>query len=371
MLTLISLLLLAVSSLSAEAARTSDPFYVIAHMANSQASLDWAVREGANGVELDLKFDEDANPTVFEHGGVCDCSCPHPSAHHICEGALNNKCSGSDASNEATQHLRHLAGLPGIALVNIDSKVNEKWGKRLRTAGEKVVALVEDNLFAKGYRGHVLIAVPSIKSFEFLHAAALAASSKPNRARYYFTFDDEKNNYSDVAAMLSRIAANRVFGAGITSCWVGDFTQGLRQAVSGVRNRQVGMSYIWTLDKESSFESHIELGVQGILTNRPRLLKSMALAKGLRLATPSDVIPSSSAVVESPNKCDCDYKKGGCTISFPAPLGKACKCSMKFAWTCGGSVVDCNNRSHGKCSTPDATVEACRLGGGDCDGYNN
>ena len=56
-------------------------------------------------------------------------------------------------------------------------------------------------------------------------------------------------------------------------------------------------------------------------------------------------------------------------MSKPAPKGKACKCSYKGAWTCGGSVTTCKDPSFLKCIDPDKSAEACVLGGGDCGGY--
>jgi hypothetical protein len=91
---------------------------------------------------------------------------------------------------------------------------------------------------------------------------------------------------------------------------------------------------------------------------------------GLNMAKPSDstCIPVSAVFIPSPDKCDCNYHKGGCTISWPPTSGKACKCKYKGFWTCGGSLVFCDY-SHEKCANPDESEEACRLGKGDCGGY--
>lgn len=357
--------MLALSAQLTKAAKTRDPFYIISHMANSRASLDWSVREGANAIEVDIQFDKHGNPYEFEHRGVCDCRCTV--SNHICQ-VLRKKCSGRDAKNNAAEHLRHLARLSGVALVIMDGKVDAKWGGRLRTAGQRIVDLLERNLFAHGYRGKVVISAGKINCFDYVYSAALAAGRTGNSHRYYFSFDQESNNYKDVAAMLSRFTQRRVFGTGITSCMPGNYETGIRQAVRGVGSGQVGMSYIWTLDKESSMRSYIDMGVHGIITNRPRLLRNLAQSMGLRLATPQNDIPVARSFVPSPHKCDCDYHKGGCTISFPPPQGRACRCKYKGAWTCGGSVVNCNKSSN-TCRNPDASRDACRLGGGDCGGY--
>ena len=67
--------------------------------------------------------------------------------------------------------------------------------------------------------------------------------------------------------------------------------------------------------------------------------------------------------------CDCDYHRGGCTISQVPPKNTACYCSYKGFWTCGGSITKCKNFDSGYCSNPDSSIHTCRLGGGDCGGY--
>ncbi len=68
------------------------------------------------------------------------------------------------------------------------------------------------------------------------------------------------------------------------------------------------------------------------------------------------------------NDCDCDYSSGGCKISTVAPRYYACKCSYKGAWTCGGSVVNCDP-ANALCREPTNSHASCNLGGGDCGGY--
>ncbi|CAF1207029.1 unnamed protein product [Adineta steineri] len=107
-------------------------------------------------------------------------------------------------------------------------------------------------------------------------------------------------------------------------------------------------------------KDYINRGVQGTITNRIALAKRVAVSMGVSMAN-----------VSTPpvDKCDCDCHKGGCTISWPAPSKKACKCRYKdLMWTCEASLVDCDV-SLPKCLNPDASKEAYQLGQGDCDGY--
>jgi hypothetical protein len=351
-----------------QAEKTQDPFYIIAHMANSRASLKWAVEQGANAIENDLQFNGDGNPTIFQHEFPCDCICLVSFSDHICLDALYLKCSGPEASDDAAGHMQHVARLEGIALYFIDSKVDAKWGGRLIKAGAAVVPFMDKNLFGYGYKGKVVIGSGKVNTYAYIRAAVMAAHNSPNRDRYFFTFDQEGDNYHDTIAMLSRLTNNRVYGTGISSCSGTTFHSGIGDGVAGKIAGQSGMTYIWTIDKESTMRDYINRGVQGIMTNRVGLAKQVAMSMGLTMAKPSTSIPKSTVSVSSPNKCDCDYHPGGCTISWPPPSGKACKCKYKMGWTCGGSLTSCDT-SQTKCANPDESQEACRLGQGDCGGY--
>src|SRR5437763_5526304 len=69
------LIVVGMAFLGAGAAAQNGPWWVIGHMSNSVEAVNWAADVGANGVEADLRFDADGNPTVFNHGAPCDCSC--------------------------------------------------------------------------------------------------------------------------------------------------------------------------------------------------------------------------------------------------------------------------------------------------------
>jgi hypothetical protein len=169
-------------------------------------------------------------------------------------------------------------------------------------------------------------------------------------------------------SVLSRLTNRRVYGTGITSCLGETFYTAVENGVAGKSKGENGMTYIWTLDQESSMRDYINRGVQGIVTNEIKLAKRVAVSMGLTMAKPSSSIPLSNVYISTTNKCDCDYHPGGCTISWPAPSGQACQCQYKILWTCEGSLVSCDI-SHPKCLNPDRSKEACQLGQGDCDGY--
>lgn len=158
----------------------SNPFYLIAHMVNSRSAIDWALSQGANAIESDIQFDINGNPTIIEHGGVCDCVCAILS-NHICDAVLNRKCSGPDASDDAAGHMQYVASRTGIALYYIDSKVEAEWGNRLDKAGTAIVPFLDNNLFNYGYKGKVLVSAPKIDVYNYIQAAVVAANNSANR----------------------------------------------------------------------------------------------------------------------------------------------------------------------------------------------
>jgi len=78
----------------------------------------------------------------------------------------------------------------------------------------------------------------------------------------------ENDDYHGVIAMLSRLTNNRVYGTGISICSPKTFHTGIGNGVNGKFNHENGMTYTWSIDKESSMRDYIDRGVQGIMTNR-------------------------------------------------------------------------------------------------------
>ncbi|UJR29679.1 hypothetical protein I4U23_017227 [Adineta vaga] len=351
-----------------QTAKTQDPFYIIAHMTNTKAAVDWALSQGANALETDIRFNNDGNPTTVSHGSPCDCICALTN-DHICKALDGDQCDGSAGSNDAVNHLQYIATLNTVALLYIDSKVDPAWGSRLKKAGEAIIPFVDSNLMAKGFQGKVLISAAKIASYDYIQAAVLTATNSAYKDRYFFTFDEEGNEYYDVISMLSRLTTNRIYSTGTSGCLPKVFNSALTASIAGRTTSENGLTIIWTVDLDSSMEDYINMGVHGILTNRVAALKNVANSMGLTLANPSSSIPISTKNLSSPNKCSCEYKNGGCSISFPAPLKAACQC-IKFPllpW-CIGSVVSCD-QSQAKCIQSDASKEACQLGKGNCAGY--
>ena len=353
-------------------------FYAIAHMANTATAVTWALRQGANGVEIDLNFDDNGNPTEFKHGLPCDCTCsPREFWPPMC--IVLGDCSANSSKTSLLEHIAHINRIntPGFALVVIDSKLDKKdSGNKQRAAGRNVVKLLEDHLFSKGYNGKVIIGAPHLTNGPYMSEAGIKANSSPYKSQMYFTIDmGGDKTYMTVDTLIRYLPnKNRVYGTGISACVAATYYDAIRQAVKQYQVGTLGsLIYIWTLDKESSMRKYIDVGVNGIMTNDPGKLVRIVREKGLTLAgVHSPIAPArNNQLFNYSNKCDCDYHPGGCSLSLPAPRFQTCDCKYKGGWTCGGDLVTSCNRASNYCINPDLSLQTCTLGKGDCLGYSD
>jgi len=130
---------------------------VVAHMTNSKGAVNWAVRVGANGVEMDLTFKNDGTPKEFYHGGVCDCTCICPwwcDGNHVCAALQDDTGKSCNAYTPAYEMAAYL-GSAGIrdklAIIYIDAKLGDSVSYYV--AGGRVVDMLNANVFKKGYKG--------------------------------------------------------------------------------------------------------------------------------------------------------------------------------------------------------------------------
>eukprot|EP00026_Physarum_polycephalum_P010077 Phypoly_transcript_10227.p1 GENE.Phypoly_transcript_10227~~Phypoly_transcript_10227.p1 ORF type:complete len:361 (+),score=61.04 Phypoly_transcript_10227:71-1153(+) len=339
-----------------------DGFYVMAHMCNTPSAADWALSVGANAVETDLNFVNNI-PTKFVHGGICDCLCSWI-------GEDQSVCDylDCDSTTDATVLLNHFAAQPNLALVMIDSKVDFTDVNQQHLAGFEVTDLLVNQLFEKGFLGEVVVSVATVDYFEYLYAVANSSNATPYASRFHFTFDgEEKDITTDFQYMLQLPTMNRVFGTGNTACLPGEFESTLQVAESNRKQGNSGMSYVWTLNLESSMRDYLAIPAGGIMTNYPQRAYENAIAQGFTLATPATRIPAATSNgYEGP--CDCDFDFPGCKVSTPAPKFTACKCSLSV-FSCNAEVVSCKDPSSPLCANPDTSKSSCQLGGGNCGGY--
>ena len=275
--------------LKIQSIRSSDPFYLIAHMVNNRASLDWSLKQGANAIESDFKFNSSGYPSLVEHDHPCDCTCAKSRAH-ICHNGLKMKCGGPDASRNIIEHVEDVASRNGIALYYIDSKLDREIGK---LAGMHVITFLDKHLFDRGYRGNVLISVAKMKTFDYIQSAVMTAKNSVYNKRYYFTVDEENFDYKNVISKLSRLTNRRIYATGNGSCSTSRYFTGFDVPIHGKIQGEHGLTIAWTIDSEFDMKQLINRGVNAILTNRVGQLKKVVQSLGLTLATSSTSIPLS------------------------------------------------------------------------------
>jgi len=272
----------------------ADDFYVIAHMTNTPEAARWAIGQGANAVEIDLRFDDDGTPTSFKHGGICDCLCAMGD-DHVCS-VLEPSCN---ATSGVPQMFEALHAIPELALVMIDSKIDgDASAETQRAAGTRVIDALTTGLFARGYRGKVVVAAPKTDARVYIEAAARAAARSVFAKRISFAFDQMGKSAANAACTLdtlSELTPNRVFGTGVSACAIGNYEPAVRAAAESERAGTSGLTYVWTLDRAESMRRYIDAGARGIITNKPSKLVEVVQASGKKLAKPSTTFTSSSA----------------------------------------------------------------------------
>lgn len=266
-------------------------FYAIAHMTNSPAAVDWAIKQGANAVEIDLQFDANGKPTVFSHGSPCDCTCIL-GTYGICKD-LSSVCG---ASTNAADLLKHVAKT-GLALVVIDSKIAASDSEaKQKQAGAAVAQLVTANLLDSGYSGKVIVSAAPLKAITYVAAVVNDIQKPTHRSHVYFTIDQANEVVPTLQSMIDTIpSANRVYGTGSSACLPTQFLSGVALAAKNVKAGVIGLVYNWTIDKTSSMEQYLASGANGIMTNDPKALVDLVKSKQINLATPQTIIPPATS----------------------------------------------------------------------------
>ena len=332
-------------------------------MTNTVDAVNWVLQEGANALEIDINFSDAGAPQVFYH---CNCFAGRAG---VCNHLGPIPC---EAQTDAATLLRHIATKPSVALVIIDSKVGSLGADALSADGGQIITLLDNELFARGYRGDVIVGAPDRDQFAYVSAAANAVLNSSNRTRYYYSIDQESDETNQtIWSLIDLQTSRRVYGTGISACSAAQYYEAVTHGAANERAGVVGLTYTWTIDKESTMRKYLQAVARGIITNNPGTLASVLRERNAKLVAAGSTIPiaTSSDLVSSIGSCDCDYHSGGCAISKAAPANLACRCTYGGAWPCAGTVASCSNPDSLLCQRPNMSAEACALGGGDCEGY--
>lgn len=254
-------------------------FLAISHMANTIKSVDWAISEGANGVEIDLQYDG-TTPTKFQHSpdkGVhpCDCTCApvamRPS-RFICK-ATDMGCTAN--ANPATAMLSHLAKT-NLALVYMDNKLDtyqdNKWNAENNIEAGKKAAELYKKLFEQGYKGKLLVGVPQTTYLKFLESVKSVLDQTSYKDRVFYTVDmetDAGGAEKAINALKTLGTKNLIYSVGISACATDRYYPWIKAAVAAKNRGDVQEVLIWTIDNRASMQEYLNRGVTGILSNYP------------------------------------------------------------------------------------------------------
>jgi hypothetical protein len=265
-------------------------YYNIAHMTNVTGAVDWALEQGANALEMDINFTSDGTPEEFRHGGFCDCACG-AGASGVCSQFSHPVC---EANTDAATMLNHVAGKAGVALVVIDSKVGSLEESALQAGGRQIIELLDRELYGRGYRGDTIVGIGDREQFSYIAAAANAALGSANREHYYYSIDQGGDQTAATIQKLMTLPTNNLaYGTGLTACSPNKYHEAIKKGVANERAGVIGLTYIWTIDKESSMKAYLDDGARGIITNEPGTLATVLKNRGARLAEPGERIPVS------------------------------------------------------------------------------
>jgi hypothetical protein len=290
-------------SFFATAAQADVLYYNIAHAVNHSKYIDWAVSNGANGIEADLRFTDNGDVLKFQHGTICECQFPTGwyawNETDICVQMMSVSPtykpdpdlpktetikSGKDAclvNETARGFMNTLATKSSIALFIVDSKVGGSVAASQAAraaAGRNVIAALVKDLFGKGYKGKVIVGVDKEKFHAYIMAAAQAARSTAYANRIYFSIDENgnKEEYAlSAIELLNEYAPGKVaYGNGISANFDGNYEKVFKTGVAAEKQGRVQFNYIWTLDKPNPMKTYLSLGVRGIMTNSPKTLQN-------------------------------------------------------------------------------------------------
>lgn len=257
--------------------KASRPITVIAHMVNTPNSIRWALDEGANGIEIDLKF-KGTYPIQFHHGFPCDCSCFLHLFSKWDNGCsvLGEGCSASTTVKEMTDFLgsSEIVSSP-LAVIYIDAKL-DKSEPNYAEAGANVVRLFNEKVLERGFRGQILLGCSTIPRSDYLQGALQEATNSKYADRYFYTIDNEGQRADRVLkSSLQLNSENIVYDTGITACFhilPAAYDNAIRYSLYMDVYAAVG---VWTVDRESTMIHYLEAGVDFILTNRPNVAANL------------------------------------------------------------------------------------------------
>ncbi len=265
-------------------------FFNVGHMVNTVTAVDWAISKGANGLEVDMRFESNGKPSEFKHGAPCDCSCWTGSNDSVCATLIfEGGCSANVGIKDLLNHIAKRSSQ--VAMVVIDSKVDDLGSTAQAAAGAAVVQVLVDELLAKGYKGFALVSAPQWKFSPYLKAAVAKAKQSSYAKQIYVGVDQDNGGTEGARTTLNHLWQDAgtpqvLYGSGVSVCSPATYYAETMLSAWYTGQGRVRMTDIWTLDKPESMKEYVLLGARGVLTNKPGVLSKVAKDTGMTLAQP-------------------------------------------------------------------------------------
>ena len=217
------------------------------HLSNSENIVGWALAAGANALEIDVIFTKEGKPLKTGHGSPCDCSCFKHSG--ICQYTAAYICPSSRPISAVLSYLMSHELKDSVAMVYIDSKVDDVSKSQIVQAGQEAVLLLEEQLFSKGYKGSVIIGG---NSDNYIKSLVRAANQSHFSSQIYLSYEVE-SRFDYVLKFMSEVGYPRfvvVPGVGACALGFGDVPRDV--VLERINKAKEALSEVvaWTRDNE-------------------------------------------------------------------------------------------------------------------------
>nr|B2KKV6.1 RecName: Full=Dermonecrotic toxin LiSicTox-alphaIA2bi; AltName: Full=Loxtox i1; AltName: Full=Phospholipase D; Short=PLD; AltName: Full=Sphingomyelin phosphodiesterase D; Short=SMD; Short=SMase D; Short=Sphingomyelinase D; Flags: Precursor [Loxosceles intermedia]ABU43329.1 loxtox i1 [Loxosceles intermedia] len=247
------------------------PIWIMGHMVNAIAQIDEFVNLGANSIETDVSFDDNANPEYTYHGVPCDCG---------------RSCLKWENFNDFLKGLRS-ATTPGNAkyqakliLVVFDLKTGSLYDNQANEAGKKLAKNLLKHYWNNGNNGgraYIVLSIPDLNHYPLIKGFKdqLTQDGHPelmDKVGHDFSGNDAIGDVGN-AYKKAGISGHVWQSDGITNCLL----RGLDRVKQAIANRDSGNGFInkvyyWTVDKRATTRDALDAGVDGVMTNYPDVI---------------------------------------------------------------------------------------------------
>ncbi|XP_015929781.2 dermonecrotic toxin StSicTox-betaIB1i [Parasteatoda tepidariorum] len=287
-----NLLILFILKVVTSAEDNRRPIWNIAHMVNTLGEVDSYLDQGANGLEFDVYFDGE-NPVITYHPVPCDCF---------------RTCMLREKLDTYLEYMRDIT-TPGspkyrkeLVFLFMDLKVSSIGAGSLKHAGENIAKKLLDIYWQNGEAGgqaFILVSLPYVSHIELFHGflgtlEERNATFRKDKIGFEFSGNEDLKTIEYVL-QTNNVSSNNFWqGDGITNC----LPRGTYRLIDAINSRDykeksyMSKVYWWTVDKSSTMQRILRLGVDGMITNHPdrlvEVLKDSEFASTFRLASIED-----------------------------------------------------------------------------------